>query len=312
MRAILALGLLAGCDIVYGLSGRDGGPGDAVDALDADPCPNDRDCDFVLDPADNCIDVPNSDQDDFDDDDVGDLCDACSAARSTTNDDDLDQAVDAADNCPSVGNVDQSDRDGDTVGDVCDPHLGAPDELTCFFAFSDVAETNRLWSIAAPWSVQGSRLIHFPAADAPFAVSLGPSGMLTTGTAFELRTTVQFSTVGTFQVGIGIGPPNLTAPGVRCLVDGTFATPTLTLLDATDTVLARTALPVLVGVDQMIAFSFERQGPTSALACSVKDGLSASIGITANAPLVDDPTAHLISTTAHTVFLSLAAYRLGP
>ncbi len=164
----------------------------------------------------------------------------------------------------------------------------------------------------APWSVQGSRLVHFPAADPPFAVSLGPSGMLATGSAFELRTTVQFSTVGTFQVGIGIAPPSLTGPGLRCVVDGTFPSQqTLTLFDG-DGILARTAVPVFVGVDQVIAFSFERQGAMSALACSVKDGTSAPIGITAVGPVVDDVTVQLVSTTAHTVFLSLTTVRLGP
>src|SRR5262249_26508717 len=49
-------------------------PGDNVDALAID---FDGDGDFVADPCDNCVAVPNNDQVDTDGDGVGDVCDPC-------------------------------------------------------------------------------------------------------------------------------------------------------------------------------------------------------------------------------------------
>ena len=66
-----------------------------VGAVDELP---DADGDFVPDDADNCPDLPNSDQPDLDDDTVGDGCD----------------------NCPGAYNPCQEDADGDGAGDVCD------------------------------------------------------------------------------------------------------------------------------------------------------------------------------------------------
>ncbi len=63
------------------------------------PGPPDSDGDGVLDPFDNCRDVPNPDQTDTDGDRRGDACD----------------------NCPNDFNPGQSDRDNDGVGDMCDP-----------------------------------------------------------------------------------------------------------------------------------------------------------------------------------------------
>jgi subtilisin family serine protease/DNA-binding beta-propeller fold protein YncE len=61
----------------------------------------DRDGDEVVDPLDNCPDVPNASQDDGDADSVGDPCD----------------------NCPDVDNPAQLDQDGDGSGDACQPSL---------------------------------------------------------------------------------------------------------------------------------------------------------------------------------------------
>lgn len=60
----------------------------------------DCDGDGVLNSADNCVVVKNSDQADADGDNCGFACD----------------------NCPGVANPDQADTDGDGVGDACDPN----------------------------------------------------------------------------------------------------------------------------------------------------------------------------------------------
>lgn len=57
----------------------------------------DADLDGVLDCHDNCVAVPNSEQQDFDQDGVGDACD----------------------NCPWTFNPDQADADQDGIGDAC-------------------------------------------------------------------------------------------------------------------------------------------------------------------------------------------------
>jgi hypothetical protein len=71
----------------------------------------DSDNDGVLDWADNCPNVANTDQADFDDDGIGDACE---------EDEDNDNVPDEADNCPSVANPDQGNLDGDSEGDACD------------------------------------------------------------------------------------------------------------------------------------------------------------------------------------------------
>lgn len=82
----------------------------------------DGDNDGVLNDADNCPEVANTDQADTDQDGIGDACDS---------DRDGDARDDAVDNCPLVPNVDQADLDRDGIGDACDPTPGStPGKVT--------------------------------------------------------------------------------------------------------------------------------------------------------------------------------------
>ncbi len=79
-----------------GGASTDGGGADSGPAVDSDG-------DGLLDPNDNCPQVPNPNQNDGDGDGVGNLCD----------------------NCPTVANHDQADADNNGVGDACEG-LNAP------------------------------------------------------------------------------------------------------------------------------------------------------------------------------------------
>ena len=85
-----------------------------VEVERADGAP-DTDGDGIVDPVDNCANVPNVTQTDADGDGIGDACDEC--AQGST---DGDTICDDFDNCPEDANEDQADEDADGAGDVCD------------------------------------------------------------------------------------------------------------------------------------------------------------------------------------------------
>jgi hypothetical protein len=74
----------------------------------------DSDGDGIVDAADNCPLISNSDQADNDFDGIGDVCDS---------DDDNDGVADTLDNCKFTVNADQADIDADGVGDACDDDI---------------------------------------------------------------------------------------------------------------------------------------------------------------------------------------------
>ncbi|XP_022191511.2 cartilage oligomeric matrix protein [Nilaparvata lugens] len=118
-------------------------------AGDGQVCGSDRDLDGWPDhqlrcsdahcKKDNCVNIPNSGQEDADGDGEGDVCDADADNDGILNspdncplvhnpdqldtDRDADRMGDACDNCPMVPNLDQADVDKDGLGDACDSDM---------------------------------------------------------------------------------------------------------------------------------------------------------------------------------------------
>ena len=72
--------------------------------------PSDKDRDSISDMNDNCVNTPNTDQEDINNNGRGDVCD----------DFDKDGILNNKDNCINEPNRDQADIDGDGIGDICD------------------------------------------------------------------------------------------------------------------------------------------------------------------------------------------------
>jgi thrombospondin type 3 repeat protein len=84
---------------------------------------NDADGDGVINNADNCATVGNTDQADSDSDGVGNACDNCdNNPNGNQLDGDVDSVGDACDNCVTQSNPGQEDADFDGVGTACDPN----------------------------------------------------------------------------------------------------------------------------------------------------------------------------------------------
>ncbi|CAL4094625.1 unnamed protein product, partial [Meganyctiphanes norvegica] len=119
-------------------------------AGDGQMCGPDRDLDGYADydlgcrddrcRQDNCVDTPNSGQEDSDNDNIGDACDddadndgipnspdncplVSNPDQRDSDPDGPDKQGDACDNCPTTPNLDQEDNDKDGMGDACDPDL---------------------------------------------------------------------------------------------------------------------------------------------------------------------------------------------
>jgi hypothetical protein len=117
MRWVIAsIGMLAACDTVFGLDGRDDIVGDAP------PGVGDSNA------ADAMVDGPTG-----------------------PHDEDHDGIIDLDDNCPGHVNADQMDVDTDGVGDACDPLIdpSAPNQRILFDAFTILGSDwipNSVWT----------------------------------------------------------------------------------------------------------------------------------------------------------------------
>jgi hypothetical protein len=81
----------------------------------------DQDGDLVLNEIDNCVLIPNPDQEDLNGDGFGDACSLRDFnGDATIPDRDGDRVADSADNCVWIANADQADTTVDGIGDACE------------------------------------------------------------------------------------------------------------------------------------------------------------------------------------------------
>uniref|UniRef100_A0A674E374 Thrombospondin 3b n=1 Tax=Salmo trutta TaxID=8032 RepID=A0A674E374_SALTR len=132
------------CNVGWAGNGYTCGPDTDSDGYPDQPLPcidNDYHC-----RADNCVNTPNSGQEDADGDGIGDQCDEDADGDGIQNvedncrlvpnkdqqNSDTDSYGDACDNCPNVPNGSQKDTDGNGAGDTCDNDIdgdGIPNVL---------------------------------------------------------------------------------------------------------------------------------------------------------------------------------------
>ncbi|XP_046875057.1 thrombospondin-3b-like isoform X3 [Hypomesus transpacificus] len=132
------------CNVGWAGNGNTCGPDTDIDGFPDESLPcidNDIHC-----RADNCVNTPNSGQEDADGDGIGDQCDEDADGDGIINvedncrlvpnkdqqNSDTDSYGDACDNCPNVPNGSQKDTDGNGAGDTCDNDIdgdGIPNVL---------------------------------------------------------------------------------------------------------------------------------------------------------------------------------------
>ena len=122
---------------------------------DASDPTSDDDGDGVLNAADNCLAMANTDQADGDGDAVGDACDNCVAianppiatgAATLQRDHDGDGRGDACDACPHLAGGDD-DADGDGIGLACDPEPSVANPPPYWNGFYEAPDAQ--WSVPA-------------------------------------------------------------------------------------------------------------------------------------------------------------------